>query len=78
MNEMKIRRHTPRTEEQCRTAAICIIELRQENQQLKDNWNKLKEWMQKELVDSKATSGYSFYLKSWLDKIQELEDGNND
>ena len=45
---------------------------------LENNWNKLKKWMQKELVDSKAISGYSFYLKSWLDKIQEIEGGMNE
>ena len=53
-------------------------ELYKNYQQLKDNWNKLKEWMQKELVDSKSTSGYSFYLKSWLDKMQEIEGGMNE
>ena len=54
------------------------IELSREYDKLENNWNKLKEWMQKELVDSKATSGYSFYLKSWLDKMQEIEGGMNE
>ena len=54
------------------------IELSREHDKLENNWNKLKEWMQKELVDSKATSGYSFYLKSWLDKMQEIEGGMNE
>ena len=69
-----------------------IIEIQKQNTELKEEnfklqarsdrfinyWNKLKEWMQKELVDSKSTSGYSFYLKSWLDKMQEIEGGMNE
>ena len=40
--EMKIRRYTLHTEEECRIVAKRIIELQQENQQLKEDKNQLE------------------------------------
>lgn len=40
--EMKIRRYTPHTEEECRNVAKRIINLQQENQQLKEDKNQLE------------------------------------
>lgn len=49
--------------------------LQQENKQLKDNWNKLKEIIKKKFV---AQGGFTSYewndlLNELLDKMQELE-----
>jgi regulator of replication initiation timing len=48
---------------------INLYETQQENQQLKDNWNKLKEWLEEETIQHWSTT--------ILDKMQELEKGNN-
>lgn len=57
-----------------------IKQLQQENKQLKDNWNELKEWVNK---------GYDYYTNEqdyiggrlcftdMKDKMQELEQGSN-
>ena len=52
----------------------CIENLQQENKQLKDNWNKLKEWTTKAVdkyydCDLKVDMVY----KNVLDRMQELE-----
>ena len=52
-----------------------IENLQQENKQLKDNWNKLKEIIKKKFV---AQGGFISYewndlLNELLDKMQELE-----
>ena len=53
--------------------------LEQENKQLKDNWNKLKKWLKKELgdrinpnKDKWLTGVYDAYREA-IDKMQELE-----
>lgn len=56
----------------------CIDELLQENKQLKDNWNKLKEFALKKqavLFNTEYTC-YSNY-SNVLDKMQELEQGSD-
>ena len=55
-----------------------VEELQQENQQLKDNWNKLKEIAKsqsgfKKRADLKG--GLWFEVDELLDKMQELEQG---
>lgn len=48
-----------------------IKQLQQENKQLKDNWNKLREYVIKEVI---ATDN-EIYGTDLLDKMQELEKG---
>ena len=56
---------------------LFIYDLRKQNIELKDNWNKLKEWLE-EMID------YEEYdkierdtFKKVLSKIQEIEGGTN-
>ena len=58
----------------------CIDELQQENKQLKDNWNKLKEYCKEntlcyEVGDDENTKliGSKIHGLNVLDKMQELE-----
>lgn len=53
--------------------------LQQENKQLKDNWNKLKEYMIKEQtrIVIENTDEDEFVYTDLLNKIQELEQGSN-
>lgn len=53
----------------------CIDELQQENKQLKDNWNKLKEYMIKEQtrIVIENTDEDEFMYTDLLNKMQELE-----
>lgn len=56
-----------------------IDELQQENKQLKDNWNKLKEWLEKESDDrinpnnDKWLTGVYDAYRETIDKMQEME-----
>ena len=57
----------------------CIEIVQQENKQLKDNWNKLKEWVKEGKKISSVQDnriGYNF-TTFILDKIQEIEGGMN-
>ena len=54
----------------------CIDELLQENKQLKDNWNKLKEYIRKNIIYDNV--GMKILDPSPLeDYIQELEQGSD-
>lgn len=61
----------------------CIEQIQQENKQLKDNWNKLKEYVNE--VGSPFVDGYGYvqiedkivYVDDVLDKMQELEKGDS-
>ena len=62
----------------------CIDELQQENKQLKDNWNKLKEYCKEntlcyEVGDDENTKliGSKIHGLNVLDKMQELEQGSD-
>ena len=73
MNEMKIRRYTPKTEKECRKAGEYII-------RLEDNWNKLKEWLEEgKKISSEQDNriGYNFTTLV-LDKMKEIEGGMNE
>lgn len=55
----------------------------QENKQLKDNWKKLKEWLEKELGDrinpnkDKWLTGVYDAYRETIDKMRELEQGSD-
>lgn len=66
----------------------CIDELQQENQQLKDNWNKLKEYFNEriEVCDNRLSSPFCNFEKTTkerlifsqcLEKLEELEQGSD-
>jgi hypothetical protein len=55
-----------------------IIEIQKQNTELKDNWNKLKEWLEEEIQDSLNTWGevYPKYTyENVLEQMQEIEGG---
>lgn len=60
-----------------------IKRLLDENKQLKDNWNKLKEWLVKELGDrinpnkDKWLTGVYDAYRETIDKMQELQGSDN-
>ena len=62
---------------------VDINNLLKENKQLKDNWNKLKEWLEKELGDrinpnkDKWLTGVYDAYRETIDKMQELEQGSD-
>lgn len=49
-----------------------IYKLQQENKQLKDNWNELKEWIDSEIENQKHTTHWEVERK-----MQELEQGRD-
>lgn len=59
-----------------------ISEKNKEIHQLKDNWNKLKKWLEKELGDrinpnkDKWLTGVYDAYRETIDKMQELEQGS--
>ena len=59
-----------------------IKELKQENKQLKDNWNKLKKQLEEELTEGRSIEnqwlmGCYDQIKEILNKMQELERGSD-
>ena len=57
-----------------------INQLQQENKQLKDNWNKLKEWVNKQYdyyMNNKDYIGGRLCLTDMKDKMQEIEQGSD-
>lgn len=56
-----------------------IVNLRQENKQLKDNWNKLREVIRKkqDYYRYVKDNRYRKFLSELLDKMQELEQGSD-
>ena len=51
-----------------------IENLLKENQQLKDNWNELKNIIEKGIIDSKAGSSQQYYFNTIYKYMQELEE----
>ena len=45
--------------------------------QLKNNWNELKSYLEKQIIDSKAVSSQQYYFNTIYKLMQELE-GNNE
>ena len=54
-----------------------IEELQQKNKQLKDNWNKLKEYISNEWYSYDNDSVEFEVAKDILDKMEELEQGSD-
>ena len=54
-----------------------IIDLQQENEQLKDNWNKLRKYISSEWYCFDNESMEFEVAKSILNKMQELEQGSD-
>ena len=50
-----------------------VKELQQENKQLKDNWNKLKEYLHSQIQTDKTILTKYIKVFEVLDKMQELE-----
>lgn len=50
-----------------------IKQLKQENKQLKDNWNKLKEYIYNQIPTDKTVLTKHIKIFEVLDKMQELE-----
>ena len=59
------------------------IDIQKQNKQLKDNWNNLKKWLEKELGDrinpnkDKWLTGVYDAYRETIDKMQELEQGSD-
>ena len=50
-----------------------LMDKERENQKLKDNWNELKNIIEKGIIDSKAGSGQQYYFNTIYKYMQELE-----
>lgn len=53
------------------------IELSREHDKLQNNWDKLKKWLEEESKLKGSETAYLYY-GNVLEKMQELENGNND
>ena len=49
-----------------------------ENKQLKDNWNELKNYLEKQIIASKSASSQQYYFNTIYKLMQELEHGKDD
>nr|DAV89102.1 MAG TPA: hypothetical protein [Caudoviricetes sp.] len=54
-----------------------ITKLQQENKQLKDNWNKLKEYLHNQIPTDKTVLTKHIKIFELLDKMQEIEQGSD-
>ena len=54
---------------------LAYVSLQQENSQLRDNWNKLKEYIKTEIPEDVFID--TEWFVSILDKMQELEQGSD-
>lgn len=51
--------------------------LLKENKQLKDNWNKLKEYLEKTIVDSMSCNTKQYYYEQVYKFVIEMEQGSD-
>ena len=47
-----------------------------ENKQLQNNWNELKNYLEKQIIDSKSASSQQYYFNTIYKLMQELEVNN--
>lgn len=55
-----------------------IKRLEKENNQLKQQRQELRSWLENEIIDSKAVSSQYYWFGRVLSKLKELEGGKND
>ena len=55
-----------------------IHSLEQENNQLKEQRQELRSWLENEIIDSKAVSSQYYWFGRVLSKLNELEGGNSE
>ena len=55
-----------------------IENLQQENNKLQNNWNELKNYLEKQIIDSKAGSSQQYYFNTIYKYMQEMEQGKDD
>ena len=58
--------------------AKLLNETEGENKQLKDNWNELKNYLEKQIIDSKSASSQQYYFNTIYKLMQELEQGKDE
>lgn len=46
--------------------------------QLQNNWNELKNYLEKQIIDSKSASSQQYYFNTIYKLMQELEQGKDD
>lgn len=71
------------TTKDCKTLFEYIERLEQENKKIKDNWNKLKEWLEEEYercdkIGNPAIGCAMGQIKRIKNKMQEIEGGINE
>ena len=49
------------------------IELARSEEQLQNNWNELKNYLEKQIIDSKSASSQQYYFNTIYKLMQELE-----
>lgn len=50
----------------------------QELMKLQNNWNELKNYLEKQIIDSKSASSQQYYFNTIYKLMQELEQGKDD
>ena len=84
MNKEELKKHCEKQVERCsllkdykhQSEHQAVLDLIEENEQLKDNWNKLKEYLKGfdiEYLNEIMEHNLANTLESILDKMQELE-----
>lgn len=62
---------------ECSKYAIEFNDLKEKNKQLKDNWNKLKEYIYNQIPTDKTVLTKHIKIFEVLDKMQEIEGSDN-
>lgn len=57
---------------------IMLLEENQELMKLQNNWNELKNYLEKQIIDSKSASSQQYYFNTIYKLMQELEQGKDD
>ena len=76
MNEKEIRNEFINCIERSHTLNLAISVL-EEREQLQNNWNELKNYLEKQIIDSKAGSSQQYYFNTIYKFMQELESNND-
>ena len=57
---------------------IMLLEENQELMKLQNNWNELKNYLEKQIIDSKSASSQQYYFNTIYKLMQELEQGKDE